>query len=580
MAMLAAPRRKQKFSIDPRGSSWSKDETKFGQKMLEKMGWSKGRGLGVNEDGRTEHVKISLKDDTRGVGCSKSLADNWISHQDDFNSLLASLNQNGMNTEPDAVDNAKVWSLEAKSKSSKGRLHYQKFTRGKDLSSRKLEDLDCIFGRRKNKALKEKTKSVVEENLTSLPESVDSPAEQYGVQTFESTDSIQGYFARKMAKLDSSKRTNIEVNGAGGKDNEVKAQEQGSENLGLGIKTYSSSQSVQDYFAQKMAKLKKERLSSDVKASDASCESVVPLTEEPGDKPVKRQKKKKKRKQSCDEKSGEPVEKKKERKITVDSEGTLHKLSCETLTKESDVESNKKRKKDKKKREIDSDVSTNIFLDTKNKKVVSNKNLNHMPQELSAPVKRDMDSRKRIRFRDPLSSALGETTLQGSIETFTDEITKAEDPEEKIGTSETMVVVKTPQVMNTEEHSEIGAHSPKKKRSKKKAKHKDVSEQIHMSEKVDRSNIPAPEENSKGSAFQEDCVNNTENSKNGDKANASKKRKKKKEKRTSEARERLMKKRKYILDCGKFKIIETGFTGSNLDQIPGYSNSSLLLKTS
>lgn len=36
-------RRKQKWSVDPRNTAWSKDESKFGQKMLEKMGWSKGK---------------------------------------------------------------------------------------------------------------------------------------------------------------------------------------------------------------------------------------------------------------------------------------------------------------------------------------------------------------------------------------------------------------------------------------------------------------------------------------------------------------------------------------------------------
>ena len=42
------------------------DETKFGQKLMEKMGWSKGKGLGSKEDGKTEHVSVSLKNDTKG----------------------------------------------------------------------------------------------------------------------------------------------------------------------------------------------------------------------------------------------------------------------------------------------------------------------------------------------------------------------------------------------------------------------------------------------------------------------------------------------------------------------------------
>lgn len=42
------------------------DDSKFGQKMLEKFGWSKGKGLGAKEDGHVDHVKVSLKNDSLG----------------------------------------------------------------------------------------------------------------------------------------------------------------------------------------------------------------------------------------------------------------------------------------------------------------------------------------------------------------------------------------------------------------------------------------------------------------------------------------------------------------------------------
>lgn len=34
--------------------------------MLEKMGWSSGKGLGANEQGMTEHVKVSYKNNQSG----------------------------------------------------------------------------------------------------------------------------------------------------------------------------------------------------------------------------------------------------------------------------------------------------------------------------------------------------------------------------------------------------------------------------------------------------------------------------------------------------------------------------------
>ncbi|CAG09106.1 unnamed protein product, partial [Tetraodon nigroviridis] len=148
--MLAEPRRKVKWSVDPRNSTWSNDESKFGQKMLERMGWSKGKGLGRSEQGCTDHIKVKLKNDSYGLGANASYEDNWIAHQDDFNELLAQLNSHhghDKSIEP-PTEEQKGFSLEEKSKMSRKRVHYTKFTKGKDLSSRTETDLNCIFGRR------------------------------------------------------------------------------------------------------------------------------------------------------------------------------------------------------------------------------------------------------------------------------------------------------------------------------------------------------------------------------------------------------------------------------------------------
>lgn len=44
---ICSARRKQKWSVDPRNSTWSNDDSKFGQKMLERMGWSKGKVMNL-----------------------------------------------------------------------------------------------------------------------------------------------------------------------------------------------------------------------------------------------------------------------------------------------------------------------------------------------------------------------------------------------------------------------------------------------------------------------------------------------------------------------------------------------------
>ncbi|TRZ13532.1 hypothetical protein HGM15179_013583 [Zosterops borbonicus] len=147
-------RRKQKWSVDPRNSAWSNDDSKFGQKMLEKMGWSKGKGLGAQEQGNPEHIRVKVKNDVLGLGATINHEDNWIAHQDDFNQLLAELNNcHGQGeTESSVKKQKKSFSLEEKSKSSKKRVHYMKFAKGKDLSSRTEQDLSCIFGRRQKSA--------------------------------------------------------------------------------------------------------------------------------------------------------------------------------------------------------------------------------------------------------------------------------------------------------------------------------------------------------------------------------------------------------------------------------------------
>lgn len=89
--MLAGPRRKQKvINLRAKNNAWSNDTNKFGQKMLEKMGWSAGKGLGAKENGIVEHVVAKYKNDEKGLGFEDK-NDQWTKHEDDFNALLANL---------------------------------------------------------------------------------------------------------------------------------------------------------------------------------------------------------------------------------------------------------------------------------------------------------------------------------------------------------------------------------------------------------------------------------------------------------------------------------------------------------
>ncbi|KAI7834378.1 PIN2/TRF1-interacting protein, partial [Kickxella alabastrina] len=89
---LSEQKNKVVFGIDPRNQAWSNDKSRFGFKMLEKMGWSEGKGLGANEDGLKEHVKIKLKTNNFGIGADKKNIRNWLANADGFSQLLDRLN--------------------------------------------------------------------------------------------------------------------------------------------------------------------------------------------------------------------------------------------------------------------------------------------------------------------------------------------------------------------------------------------------------------------------------------------------------------------------------------------------------
>ncbi|XP_078486794.1 PIN2/TERF1-interacting telomerase inhibitor 1-like [Ciona intestinalis] len=183
--MLAEPRRKQKWSIDPRNTTWTKDESRYGVKMLEKMGWKKGKGLGADEAGSTDIVKVSVKNGTRGVGFTHVHENNWVAHQDSFSELLANLNQNQNETETPTTE---ISSLAEKSKLQK-RIHYKKFANGKDVSNYKSADMAAIFGQTASQA----------PNKTQQIEKKEEPTEAKFTTT--SQYSVQEYFKMKMSAI-------------------------------------------------------------------------------------------------------------------------------------------------------------------------------------------------------------------------------------------------------------------------------------------------------------------------------------------------------------------------------------------
>ncbi|KAK3832258.1 MAG: hypothetical protein JOS17DRAFT_802506 [Linnemannia elongata] len=117
MSLKAVRHAKQRLAPDPRNLHWANDTNKFGFKMMEKMGWSQGKGLGAKEDGVQEHVKVRLKENHLGVGATKKSSDNWLGNTDAFSRLLADLNER---IEQDSKDNSADNSKENSDDEDKG----------------------------------------------------------------------------------------------------------------------------------------------------------------------------------------------------------------------------------------------------------------------------------------------------------------------------------------------------------------------------------------------------------------------------------------------------------------------------
>uniref|UniRef100_A0A8D8F9I3 PIN2/TERF1-interacting telomerase inhibitor 1 n=1 Tax=Culex pipiens TaxID=7175 RepID=A0A8D8F9I3_CULPI len=180
------------------------DSTNFGVRMLAKLGWSEGKGLGKREDGMSAPILPKLKQDAEGFGYAGEKDDHWTQHDQDFNQLLKSLNggeeEDAAQGGEDEVDLAKMKSLEEKSKNSRARVHYKKFTRGKDLSRASEKDLANIFGK---KSLEEVKSQIVGGGVAEEVEVEEEaePSEErniLGLTTIKAAVSVQDYFKMKM----------------------------------------------------------------------------------------------------------------------------------------------------------------------------------------------------------------------------------------------------------------------------------------------------------------------------------------------------------------------------------------------
>ncbi|EHK17566.1 uncharacterized protein TRIVIDRAFT_231883 [Trichoderma virens Gv29-8] len=99
MGLLAESKSRRRIQNDPNNTRWTRDTTTFGQKMLRSQGWEPGQLLGAKDAAHSEfhtaanasYIRVSLKDDMKGLGYSKSKEDE-VTGLDIFSDLLSRLN--------------------------------------------------------------------------------------------------------------------------------------------------------------------------------------------------------------------------------------------------------------------------------------------------------------------------------------------------------------------------------------------------------------------------------------------------------------------------------------------------------
>jgi len=192
---------KQQWALNPNpgGRSWVNDKDKFGLKLMEKMGYEKGKGLGAKESGDLLPVAVKPKNNSSGIGFDiHGHDDTWLAHQDDFSAVLASLNVEHGTTEEIKEEGKK--SLERLSKKSRRRVHYQKFTRGKDLANYSKDDLGSILGTKSEKFKEKQKERLKEDEKSSEEEEIGAEEKSNGLVTIKGGN-YQDYFEKKMAAL-------------------------------------------------------------------------------------------------------------------------------------------------------------------------------------------------------------------------------------------------------------------------------------------------------------------------------------------------------------------------------------------
>uniref|UniRef100_A0A914GRD7 6-phosphogluconate dehydrogenase, decarboxylating n=1 Tax=Globodera rostochiensis TaxID=31243 RepID=A0A914GRD7_GLORO len=214
-SMLAEPKRKQRISIDPQNLNWRNDANSFGKRMLERMGWRDGCGLGKNGEGINANVRPSANHSQTGLGFGgKASESEWMSHNDAFSHLLTQLNDKKLASE--RVEGTEQLNSAGLEEETRQHSVVNVHRKGR-LTALSPEQKFAIFGRTTETAIKNKKLHNFEKRAKTSKEKT-AAGEMVACQQKSSSSSsvtMDVYFAGKGALLSRKDSANRKVMGEG-----------------------------------------------------------------------------------------------------------------------------------------------------------------------------------------------------------------------------------------------------------------------------------------------------------------------------------------------------------------------------